>query len=215
MKKIDVFPLAQLYNNKKFGIPIEKLADFACSVGATCQLDIQEVGCKGNPEWDDNLSKPTGRKATPIDRDYTIVALSKVLQNPSVRLSCIIWNMLSKQLQDEKYLWAIYQNNTQQGPRKAKSQIVHHLKNSTWIPQNGELVPPPKATRERLPDGFPFDSGWRWLDAIGFGEESVKSVEQRHQEKEILGIDDDSAVDDAKWFGRLPEKIREQFQGEA
>lgn len=63
-----------------------------------------------------------------------------------------------------------------------------------------------------MPDGFPFDSGWRWLEAIGFGEESVKNVERRHQEKEILGFGDDGAVNDAKWFGRLSPKIREQFR---
>ena len=209
-KKYRRFPLAQRY--KKLGISLEELTRFACLVGASCQLDIHKVSCKGNPEWGDNLSKAIGRKATPIDRDYTIIGLSEVLQYPTVTLSRIIWGMLSTQLQDEKYLWATYQNNNSHGPRTARSRLVHYLRNRAWIPHDGKFVPPSKATRESLPDGFPFDSGWRWLDAIGFGKESKKNVEQRVQEKEILGIDDDGAVDDAKWFGRLPARIREQFR---
>ena len=101
-KRYRRFPLSQCY--KSLEIPREELTEFARLVGATCQLDILKVSCKGNPEWDNNLSQVTGKRATPIDTDYTIIGLSELLQDPSVPLSRVIWRMLSTQLQSEKYL---------------------------------------------------------------------------------------------------------------
>jgi hypothetical protein len=56
------------------------------------------------------------------------------------------------------------------GTHTATSRLVHELRAAKWVPQgNGAFVRPAAASRELLPEGFPFDSGNKSLSAIEFG----------------------------------------------
>ena len=73
------------------------------------------------------------------------------------------------------------------GTTYSPSTLCYRLQYLSWIPQktSAELtfLTPAQASRELLPDGFPFDSGWHWLQVLGFGEDAVKQV-QKQAEKE-------------------------------
>ena len=40
------------------------------------------------------------------------------------------------------------------------------------------FVRPAEASRDLLPEGFPFDPGWQWIKAVRFGEESTRGGEE-------------------------------------
>lgn len=76
------------------------------------------------------------------------------------------------------YLTATYRKNWTRGSRTAHSQLVHHLRNAAWVPQNNgvsvRFVKPCDASVEWLPEGFPYEAGQKWLEAIEFGATAKK-----------------------------------------
>ncbi len=191
------FPLHECYQN--FGIKIEKIADFASSVGALTTLKISTTSCRQNPEWQD-LRRAFGERFTsPIDRDYTIEGLVEILDEPNLAISKLIWNTMNSLPQhsylEPDYLTATYQKNNSGGSRHADSQLVHLLRNAEWVPQgNNEFVLPRNARREKLPGGFSFDSDRMWIRKIQFGQELEKGVQQRRLKKHYakeLGLEEE------------------------
>jgi DNA-directed RNA polymerase subunit F len=62
-----------------------------------------------------------------------------------------------------------------------------------------------------LPKGFPFDEGYEWLRAVGFGEEErSKSEEYRRKQSAAaeLGFADEEALKYAQWFASLDPETR-------
>lgn len=95
----------------------------------------------------------------------------------------------------------------------ATSPSVRH---GAWVPQGrSDFVRPAEASRDLLPDGFPFDPGWTWLKAIGFGEEIVKQTEEHRRRRDVaseLGFEDEESLDDARWFAQLDSVERRRFK---
>jgi len=174
--------------------------EFVKSIGVQTRLEITKASCNKNPEWP-YLSSVGGnrRTDTSINRDYTIAGLEKILTNPSLSTSKLVWQCMCSVRPE--HLEAVYQKNLTTGCHKSYSTLVHQLRASAWVPQNnGELVRPAEATRELLPEGFQFDSGWTWLKAIQFGEEAVKKSEvyrQKQSNAKALGFA--SAEHASKW----------------
>jgi len=78
------------------------------------------------------------------------------------------------------------------------------LRQAEWIPQvDGSFVRPEDADRDSLPEGFAFDPGWKWLEAIEFGREATEKTAQalqRRVELEDLGFEDERIYREALWF---------------
>src|SRR5262249_18054404 len=157
-------------------------AKFAESVGAQTRLEIMSTICQANPQRAHLHSVLGDRFTSPIDQDYTIAGIGKLLANPTLVVSKLIWRTMESLPTYPNYLGATYQKNERWGARHADSQLVHHLRDASWIPQsNGSFVRPADASRDLLPEGFPFDQGWLWLKAIHFGQVAVTRSEAQRQ----------------------------------
>lgn len=202
----------------KCGISIEKIVKFAKAVGAQTQLEITMTNCYENPQWSYLVSVGGRYTYNSINCDYIITSLLKILTNPSIAISNLIWKTMCALPHYPNYLSATYQKNSSHGAHFADSQLVHHLRNAAWVPQtNNTFVTPSKAARELLPEGFSFDSGQAWLKAVHFGEEALKRSEEQHEKQIIakeLGFHDQKSLEDAKWFAGLSEEERQQFKVE-
>jgi hypothetical protein len=206
--------LADKYQD--YGIAISRLVKFAKAVGVQTDLEIQTDSCFENPQWSYLSSVGGDRRASPINRDYVIRGLKKVLAKPSLDIAKLVWRTMASLPKHPNYLKATYQRNQTWGAYYADSQVVHHLRRAAWIPQGSGLpfVRPRDASRELLPEGFAFDSGWEWLKAIGFGDEAAKKSEEQRQ-KEVaakkLGFSDSASLERAKRFAALPLQEQERI----
>lgn len=186
---------------KDCGISAKRLAKFAEAVGVQTRLEIIKTTCYSNPQWSYLRSVGGARNTSPINQDYVITGLDKLLAQPTLAISRIIWQTVCSLPEYSEYLTAEYRHNSSSGSHYAHSQLVHHLKMAAWIPQGDSVfVRPAEATRELLPEGFPFDAGWPWLKAIQFGDEAVKNshvYQQKQSNAQSIGFE--SADEAAKW----------------
>ena len=205
----------------ELGFSCNELAKFARSTGASTQLEVSKVSCLNNPEWSYLKEVPGVRYTSSKDSDYLIPELDRLLGIPTVEISSLIWETVCNFPKDSDYLKATYRKNCANGSRCAESQLVHQLRQACWVPQGPQshisFVRPAEASRDLLPEGFPFDPGWPWIKAICFGEESVKGLEESQRQREAakeLGFDDAEALDDAKWFVGLNAEERQRLKSE-
>ena len=205
---------------KSLGISQRKLVDFAKAVSTLTNLVIEKQSTCEHPMSNslrqDYHQRGVRSTHTRINDDWTISDLTSVLDHPSEELSRLVWHTMTKS--DESILEARFRPNQQYETKVEPSTLVLTLQELPWVPQrDGEFVRPAEASRDLLPEGFPFDPGWPWIKAICFGEESVKRLEeiqrQREEAKE-LGFDDAEALDDAKWFGGLNAEERQRLKSE-
>ena len=202
---------------KDCGISLEKIAKFAKAARAQTQLEITKANCIDNPQWEYLRSVGGKHTDTGFDRDYMITDLEKILKEPSLPISRLIWKTMYTLIGYPNYLNATYQKNQTWGRYSVDSQLVHHLKNAAWVPQtnNKTFVTPSKASPDSLPEGFFFDTGQAWLKAVHFGEEVLRRSEgQKNKEAAAIGLGfpDQKSLKDAQWFAELPEEERQQFR---
>lgn len=201
------------------GMSVERIGKFAQSVGAKAVLAISSRSCRDNPQWS-HLRAVGGDRYTSssIDRDYYIPKLGELLKAPSLELSRLIWRTIVSQPSSSQYLQATFQRNQKGGARYADSSLVHMLRAARWVPQNGgEFVRPADASRERLPKGFPFDAGWKSLNAIHFGAEAERRTAEARQKEAVAksaGFSDLAQLELALQFVRAPKEEQERFFAE-
>lgn len=135
------------------------------------------------------------------------------LATENLAVSRLVWQTMCRL--PVMYLTATYQKSAARGHHESPSQLVHHLRNSAWVPQGGgDFVYPADARRECLPAGFAFDPGAEWLKRIQFGEnhrqrsEETAKREALAKEAGFLSLD---RLEQAKKFDALPQSIREAF----
>ncbi len=204
--------LARSYQDS--GIPCEKIAKFAEAVGAKACLDIELVSCHGNPEVRQLVWEAPGyRSHRGINKDYTITGLKDIIDKQDKALSSLIWRTLCSDATD--WITAQYRSNANSEMRIAPSQLVFILRDAKWVPQNdGRFVRPCEASRELLPEGFPFDSGQAWLKAVHFGEDVLQRSEEESKKQAFakeLGFPDRKLLEAAQWFAGLEEEERQQL----
>jgi len=198
------------------GVSGKRLVRFAEAVGVQTRLEIKEVLCNSNPQYAYLQAVGGERRTSPIDRDYTIVELDRLLTKQSIEIAKLVWRTMCSLPRQPDCLQAAYQRNKSRGSRQSDSQLVHQLRRAAWIPQGtgGLFVRPKDAQRDMLPDGFPFDPGLAWLKAIGFGEETSKKSEEQRQREVVakeLGFADKASLERAKRFAALPPEEQERI----
>ena len=132
---------------------------------------------------------------TSIDVDWTIPGLDILLQNPTKKLSRLVWKTMIRT--NDICLHARFRPNKQYSVREDWSTLVLTLRSRSWIPQtdrtkspgdseegvaNLRFVRPADACQDLMPSGFTFDGYWTWLSAVGFGER--KRAEERRKDEE-------------------------------
>ena len=178
----NVIALADFYKNLPTDIPI--FVRFLESLGPITLLPIQKASCRQNPDWKHLLRAPGERYTSPIDNDYKIDGFEEFANSKSVRVAKLIWNTICEltkiqQPWQKGILNATYRKNQSGGSHTSHSQLVHQLKNNSWVPQQGGyFVRPSSARAELLPDGFTFDPGWTWIKAVEFGREVDLEIEK-------------------------------------
>jgi hypothetical protein len=213
LEKPTRFALADRYQDGQ--IAITKLVKFAEAVGVQIGLEIATVSCSSNPDWPHLSSVGGDRQRSPIDRDYVISSLDKLLANPSLDIAKLVWRTMSSLPQYPNYLQATFQRSEKAGSHHADSQLVHQLREPAWVPQcDGLFVRPDKASRDLLLEGFAFDPGWPWLKAIHFGASVLKKSEEQRQKQDVakeLGFTDTESLERAQRFVALPTEEQERI----
>jgi hypothetical protein len=200
---------------KDCGIVTKRLTAFAGAVGARVQLKIEEGYCRHNPEWPHLNSVGGDRHTSPIDRDYYIPHFQELSKTPSIELSRLIWRTITSLPADSSYWKSAYRRNLSGGTHTAASRLVHELRAAKWVPQgDGAFVRPGAASRELLPEGFPFDSGNKGLSAIEFGYDAYRRTAEEDRKDSIAkraGFADAAELERARRFAALPVEEQEKF----
>ena len=215
-------------------IDLKKLGKFAEKLGAKTKLTVDPQSALGDhPESNDfaDSSDESGNfnfTNTGIDKDYRIHEFQILLNDPTIAKSELIWqSMLSV---PSHYLKAQFRWNQRQKTIIKGSSLVYDLKDRKWVPQkNGDsisFVYPRDASIERLPKGFPYETGQNWLDAIEFGktakqqtaEDTLKRIEQnrRNQRAKEWGFESGDAAEKAAEFfkeqGKSPDELLKKLR---
>lgn len=199
------------------GVSIKKVTKFVESVGVQKKLEVSQVSCRQNPQWNYLIAAPGNRSRFSIDSDYHIFHLEFLFKNPSIGLSRLVWQVLESMPPSTNYLRATYQWNGRDGARYADSQLVHLLRKAAWVPQGERFARPEEASPDLLPAGFPYDQGWVWLEAIHFGLHAAKKIEQNRIKEEAakeLGFSDLNSLERAKRFAAIPSDVQERILNE-
>jgi len=201
---------------RECGIEARMFTRFAQAVGAKTSLAIEQDTCQQNPERDHLFSVGGNWTSYGINRDYFIPRLDQLLQTPSLELSRLIWRTLTALPAYPDCLQATFRRNASHAPHTAPSRLVHELRAASWIPQiDGDFARPADALRELLPEGFPFDPGYRWLKPVRFGEiaarQSVQAVQDEATAKRFGFLDADTARRFAERISALPESTVEEL----
>ena len=197
----------------------ERLVDFATATSVQTKLVPMEQQTWNHPHRESLRQYRTRRgyeTRTKIDSDWTIPKLESALTHSSTDISRLIWKTMAGL--KESMLVARYRPNQQHEARSAPSTLVLTLRKLPWIPQGtGQFVRPAKASRDLLPEGFAFDPGWPWLNAIGFGQENANRIEKHRkklEEVKELGFPNLNAFERAKKFANLPREAQERILAE-
>jgi hypothetical protein len=181
------FALSNAYLKRE--ISIKKIVNFAKAVGVRTRLEITETLCQANKESKYLFGAGGQRWTSWKNQDYVIQGLDKLLRNPTLKISLLIWQTMRALPRYPDYLRATLRKNITAGARYASSQFIHSLTTTAWVAQSdGAFVRPAEARRDLLPAGFAFDAGWQWLKSIQFGEDVVKKSEE-HQRKQANAVD--------------------------
>lgn len=154
---------------KKCGVSLQKIGEFAKQVGARTSLGIN-------------------REDGYYRIDYSIEHLDDVLESINLATSRLIWNaIVFKEHESSLFLSRLSRRDGRCSFHgDGDSSIVVALKQHEWVPQKTHTVDefsfvrPADADSKLLPNGFPFDSGWKWLGAVGFGNSARQRQESEH-----------------------------------
>ena len=163
---------------EEYDIDVKKLGKFAEALGAQTKLEAtKQTIQRDHPQFRYLRSAPGwNRTHTGIDKDYSIPEFQFLLVNPTITKSKLIWGTMC--LLPEHFLNAQFRWNQTYDSHYGSSTLVHDLREAKWVPQKNEgsisFVCPNEALIELLPEGFPYETGQKWLEAIEFGENAKR-----------------------------------------
>jgi len=201
------WPLSAWYKDQS--LALDKFAKFAVFAGVENEFHglWVETQCTKNEKYA-YLSQVGGeRYSSPVDKDFTLTKRAwDMLNLKTVEGSKLVWSALCSA--PSQVLRARYQKNESWGSRYAESQLMCWLRDMEWVPQRGgSFVRPRQASAAKLPEGFPVDASYQWLQSVGFeADEKKRSVETtaRAAKRAELGFESDEDYQRALEFSKLP-----------
>ncbi len=231
IEKENVYPYFSL-DYEESDIDPEKLGKFAKALGARTQLETtkQEIP-PDHPQFYYLRSAPGFKWThTGIDEDYSIPEFRMLIANPSIVKSRLIWQAMCSA--PDSSLKSRFRWNQSYSTCEGDSSLVHELREARWVPQkNGESISfmrPKDTSITLLPEGFPYQTGPKWLEAIEFGkianqqrsEDILKEAEQNLRNRRAAEMGFNSA-DEAntmaeianawKAQGKSPDELRDKL----
>jgi len=215
------WPLDEWY--RQCGIPVEKVAKFAELLGCQREFDQLSVAVKPwtNPNWSYLATASGGRAGNVIALDFALSAEALLLlQTQDIEAIHLIWRALCRsETPRPKILQACYQYTDRGGPRFSDSQLVIALRDMAWVPQiDGTFVKPKDAVGTRLPKGFSYDAGHKWLQALEFGSMDAKrgvETAARSAKRSELGFKSEEELQRALEFTKLSPDEQARILAEA
>lgn len=207
------WPLSAWYKDQ--GLSLDKFAKFALFVGVEQEFQglWVETDCSKNEKYGYLLQVGGERHSSPVNRDFAVTRRTgDMLRLKTVEGSRLVWTAMCKA--PSQVLKARFQRNASHGSHYANSQLVCWLRDSAWVPQrDGTFVTPKQATTAKLPEGFPYDLSYQWLQLVEFGsDERKRSAESiaRAAKRAELGFESDEDYQRALEFSKLPkdEQVR-------
>jgi len=177
---------------------------FVRAVGVMHGVSVSQAPLGSNPKAQDLWKGLYGTRSTytGINEDYSINALDKYTKLQSISASRQIWQALIRA--DSRVAKARYRPNQQYQTREADSQLVHHLKTCTWIPdKSGAFHKPQEMTRDDLRRDFPYDDRNGLLTAIGFGERAKRRSEEYQARNEVAKVMGFASAEEAEELAKL------------
>lgn len=207
------WPLSAWYKDQ--GLSLDKFAEFAVSLGVEQYLRglWVKTDCSKNKKYGYLLQVGGERATSPVDQDYAMTRRTgDMLRLKTVEGSRLVWAAMNHA--PSHVLQARYQKNERHGSHYADSRLICWLRDFAWVPQrDGTFVTPRQATTAKLPEGFPYDRSYRWLELVEFGsDERARSTESmaRAAKRAELGFATDEDYQRALAFSKLPkdEQVR-------
>lgn len=215
------WPLDEWY--RQCGIPLGKFVKFAEFLGCQREFDNLSVAakCWENPNWNYLRLAPGSRAGNSIARDFALSAEALLLlQTHNTDAIQLIWRALCRsETARPTILQACYQYTEKGGPRYSDSQLVLSLREIAWVPQtDGTFVKPKDAVSARLPNGFSYDAGHKWLLALEFGSMDAKrgvETAARSAKRSELGFKSEEELQRALEFTKLSPDEQARILAEA
>jgi hypothetical protein len=193
--------LATVY--EKCGVTVPRLVKFAKAVGVSA--DLQSIN--------------------DLLQILPYIQKSVEAKTPDMAAIAFIWRSLTEHGKYNRHLLEdSYQHHKGWGHYETRynpSSLCYRLKSQSWVPQQTPMgitfMPPAQASRELLPDGFTFDSGWFWLRLLCFSEQAAKKVQKQQEEESeatSIGFPDAKSLARAKRFAALPLEVQERILAE-
>lgn len=213
------WPLSAWYKDQP--IALDKVVKFFGFAGVEREFHgfYDETTCWENENYL-YLSQVAGERYTsPINRDFTLTQRAyDMLEVPTVEGARLVWTAMCR-ASSRVVLKACYRKNESSGARDANSQLICSLRDLAWVPQkDGNFVKPSAAHASRLPEGFPVDAGFKWLELVKFGTDDKKRVADnaiRATRRAELGFKSEEELQDALEFAKLPKDERVRILAEA
>lgn len=200
-------------------VPIEKIVRFAVQLG--CQKEFENLYtnafCRQNPNWDHLSTAPGYRAGNIVNIDFALAPEAvQLLKSCQLESALLVWKALARsETIRPTILKARFQWTEKGGPRESDSQFVCELRSLAWVPQtDGSFVKPSSAAASKMPKGFAVDSGYKWMEAVGFGIEEKKreaDSAERSLQRRQLGFDSEDELIAAQAFAKLPKHERERI----
>lgn len=208
------WPLSKWY--LECGIPVPQIVKFALFAGCVSKFEGLYVKslCSRNPRWNYLSSAPGERLTSPLDIDYSLTAsVEAALHSGNVEFSRLVWTTMCSA--PVEILKARYRKNASGGSHYAHSNLVVSLKKAAWVPlKDGTFVTPMDAGRGSLREGFTFDSGYKWLEAVEFGVEMQRKAADtaaRAAKRAEFGFASEDDLQRALAFSKLPADEQERL----
>lgn len=208
------WPLSTWYQDQT--IALDKFAEFALSVGV--EHDFQglwvKTDCSRNEKYSYLVQVAGERYSSPINQDFAMTKRAgDLLRLKTVDGARLVWSAMNRA--SSLVHNARFQKNTSSGSHWAKSQLICRLRDLEWVPQrDGSFVAPRQATTAKLPEGFPYDLSYQWLQLVEFGaDERKRSSEStaRAAKRAELGFATDEDYQRALEFSKLPQDEQERL----
>ena len=206
--------LSPNYAKPESRVDSEDIGKFAEVVGAQTKLETVEQRIPSEHPQSDYLYSAPGDKESyySINEDYIIPEFSILLNMLSIDKSKLIWRTMS--YLPESYLKSRYRKNASNNCHYGYSSVVHQLRNAKWVPQNDgvsiSFVCSCNASIDNLPEGFPYETGQEWLEAIEFSKTATEQKAEyidRNQKARDFGFDSgDDAEECADFYRQCKEK---------